>query len=128
MTVWAREDPLNGGDILSNITDRISLTNIAADIPVTNLSPKTPGEYIVYVYGMCFTSDAAAGQVSLDLLFTDETGAQDVQLGSLSLASPNISSTIFLIRTINKIVSFSATHSGIFGTAKFNLIVICQKL
>jgi hypothetical protein len=128
MTTWAKENPLDGNDVIRNIVDRLVFNNLAAVLPITNLSPKSPGEYLVFLYVMCFITDVTAGQMSFDLQFTDETGSNDTSLGTLSLNSPNFLSTIFLIRSINGIVSFSSSLFGSIGTAKYTFRMTCQKL
>lgn len=109
----------------------IALTGRTANIGTTTLfTPPATGVYRVSVYLFDSVADATAGTVSATITYTDNSQAQSLSTSSIILATLGAStnSTFFFEATSGNAISYSTTHTGIFGAAAYDLYITCERL
>lgn len=104
------------------IVDHVSLTAQTADITATNCTNAgTAGHYRVSYYLQDTTSDVTAGAVTLTFGFTDDAGATTVSSAALPLTAAGRTSGIFYVRLASGNLTYSTTHTGLFGTSQYRV-------
>lgn len=113
------------------IVDQVSLTGQTADITATNCTNAgTAGHYRVSYYLQATTVDATAGAVFLLFNFTDDVGATSVTSAAIYLdgVNPRRQSGVIYIRLASGNLTYSTSHTGIFGTADFRVDFTVERL
>lgn len=128
--VTTYENIATAGKGLAPITDVVSLVTQGADIADTALANTgVAGLYTIKVYASTTTADGAAGTFTVNIKFTDDSTAQTVTVGPISLTTAGAfaQSTVFVRRNTAGI-TYGVTHTGTFGTAKYSLYVSSERI
>ena len=132
-TLAARRARVNGSfQSLTTINDHpATFTAQTADIADTAFANVTaPGTYRVSVYLVDTTADLAAGAVTAHIKFTDNsTVAQDVAVGPVALTTAGaMAQSTIVVQLASGSLTYGTTHTGGFGTAAYDLTVVCERL
>lgn len=110
------------------ITTTVSLTNQSADIGSTNFTgANIAGLYQVNYSLQDTTSDLTAGAVTLTIAYTDGAGAATATATQVLTGTGRVSGTVF-IQLASGSISYSTSHTGIFGSAKYALYMTVERL
>jgi hypothetical protein len=121
----------NTGDqsTVSLQSSSISLTGQVADIADTAFTVNTPGLYRISFYLLDTVADVTAGAVSLNIKFTDNSGARTISSSpTLLTAVTSLNQGVIVARLNSGNITYGVTHTGIFGTASYALYVTQEKL
>lgn len=105
----------NGGASVTDVTGRTSdiATTAVATAPAV-------GNYVVEVYLLCTTADAAAGTLTVTISWTDAVGAtSSTPITVFSLAATGRTTGRQLVRVASGNVSHAVAITGIYGTAVY---------
>lgn len=122
----------NGGTAVTynRIADTRSLTNQAADIAPTNFNNVVaPGLYRVSYSLEDTTSDVTAGAVTASIAFqADATGTTTLTTAAQVLTGAGVTQGSFFAQLVSGSIAFSTSHTGLFGTAKYSLYLVLERL
>lgn len=110
--------------------DFVAATGQGADIGTTNFAnTSVSGIYRVSVYIFDSTADLTAGAVNVTIAYTDDSGAQTITVGPTLLTTLGAKSqaTLF-VETASGSISYAVSHTGIFGTGKYNIYATVERL
>ena len=114
---------------VSAIVDYVELTNQGADVSANFSNAGTAGFYRLSYYLECTTADATAGTVKSTITWTDDVGGTMRSSTALSLTSlDRILGAQFPIQLASGNIAYSTSHTGIYGTAKYALYYILERL
>lgn len=122
-------DGLHSTDI-PNIKTTVSLTAQVADIVSTNASNcNVAGLYRVSYYLVDTVADLTAGAVTLTIGYTDAGGAKTINSTPVALTAVTAftQGTMF-VQLASGSVAYSMTHTGLFGTAKYDLYMTFERI
>lgn len=108
-----------------------SAVNQTANIGSTNLyASALAGTYRVSVYLVDSTADVTAGTVTATIAYTDSVQAQTVSTVAVALTViGTFTQSTFFIQVANATnIAYSTSHTGIFGTAKYNVYITLERL
>ncbi len=111
--------------------DNVTLVNQAADITATPfVGTATANMYRVNYYLVTSTADVLAGAVQLVFTYTDTTGAQTETAATLVLTSIGVVAQGCFIANVTDTNSldYAISHTGVFGSATYDLNLIAEKL
>lgn len=110
-------------------TQVVSLTSQTADIGSTNLTTTGNGLYRLAYYLVDTTADALAGAVRLNVTYTDAGASQTQQSATVLLTTLGaFTQGEFIIQLASGNIAYSTSHTGIFGTAAYNLYMTLERL
>jgi hypothetical protein len=120
----------------TQIKANVALTNQGADIASTNIAnTSTAGLYRVSWDVETTTSDAAAGQTTLDITWTDGAGSANLINSSAAAQTPTISLTssqrtvgTAFVHVASGSIAYSMTVSGSYGTSKYALNITVERM
>lgn len=116
------------GDAIS-FKDNVVLTNQAADISATAFTHgTTAGTYRVSYSLLDTTADITAGAVTLTFGYTDDAGSTTLPSAALVLTSLGRTQGTAYIQLASGNITYSTTHTGLFGTAKYALYMCLERL
>src|SRR5438034_3756852 len=96
----------------------VNLTNQSADISSTNLTKNAlPGMYMVWASLEDTSADVTAGVVTLSVGYTDDAGATTNTATTQTLVATGRATLALPLYVASGDVTFSTSHTGIFGTA-----------
>lgn len=113
------------------IATTVSLTNQGADIGSTNFTNAgTAGLYRVSYTLEDTTTDVTAGAVTLTIAYTDGAGSATLASTAVPLTGVGIVRTqgVIFIQLASGSISYSTSHTGIFGSAKYALYMTVERL
>jgi len=114
---------------VSAIVAYVGLTNQGADVSANFSNAGTAGFYRLSYYLECTTADATAGTVKSTITWTDDVGGTMRSSTALSLTSlDRILGAQFPIQLASGNIAYSTSHTGIYGTAKYALYYILERL
>lgn len=133
VTVLGRIATYNGittaGQGLPVIIDSRDFVNQTADIATTNFSSaNVAAKYRVGYALEDTTADITAGAVTLTIAYTDAAGAATQTSAAQLLTGVGRTQGMFYIQLSSGNVTFATTHTGIFGSAKYNLYMTIERL
>ncbi len=110
--------------------DFVAATGQSSDITTTAFAgTSVSGLYRISYYLLDSAADLTAGAVTLNVTYTDDSGAQTIS------STPVVLTTLgsktqgdMIVETASGSVSYSVTHTGIFGTATYNVYLTAEKL
>ncbi len=110
--------------------DFVAATGQSADITATAFAgTSVSGLYRISYYLFDSAADLTAGAVTLNITYTDDSGAQTIS------STPVVLTTLgsktqgdFIVETASGSVSYDVSHTGIFGTATYNIYLTAEKL
>ena len=101
---------------------KVNRTAQVANIASTKLTNGTAaGFYLVHYVLEDTTADVTAGTVTLVVAWTDDAGATTVSSAALVLTTAGRTSGTIPIYLASGDVTYSTTHTGLFGTAQYAL-------
>lgn len=109
----------------------VTLLEQAADIsPTAFVNTSDPGFYRVNYYLVTTAADAAAGTVTLTVGWTDYVQAQTVDSITLDLTAlgDRIPGAPVSVVVAADAITYAVTHTGSYGTARFDLIAVVERL
>ncbi len=123
------------------VTDTVALTGQTADIGSTDF-PNTdgvPGTYRVNYYILTSVEDAAAGDVTLTIVWTDNYGERQSStfsgaqvLGTADDASLSVegdlSSGVLFLQLASGAISYNTAIDGVYADAAYDLYIIVERL
>lgn len=116
-------------DTKSTITSTISTTAQTTDIGSTNITTTGAGLYRLAYYLVDSTADLTAGAVRLNVTYTDAGTAQTQNSATVALTIlGTFTQGEFIIQLASGNIVYSTTHTGIFGSAKYNLYISLERL
>ena len=111
------------------ITDTVSLTGQVADIADTAFSVAAPGLFRVSYYLMDTTADATAGKVTLNIKYTDNSGAKVMTSFPVKLSDiTDFAGQSMIVRLNSGSITYGTTHTGSYGTSQYALYVTLERL
>lgn len=113
-----------------SVKDTVHLTAQAADIASTNFAnSSTAGTYRVSAYIFDSTADVTAGAAQVNILYTDVAASQTRSLTpcALTVLGTHVDDVVTL-QLASGSVAYSVTHSGLLGTAKYDLHMVVERL
>lgn len=119
---------LVGAGIVGVVTN-VQLTNQSADIGSTNFSnTSTAGLYRISYSLEDTTSDITAGAVTLTIAYTATAGAITIPSTAQILTGVGLTQGTIFVQLASGSISYSTTHTGLFGTAKYALYMTAERL
>lgn len=119
---------LVGAGIPSVITN-VQSANQSADISSTNfVGANVAGLYRVHYSLEDTTADVTAGAVTLTIAYTAAAGAITVPSAALVLTGVGLTQGTIFVQLSSGSISYSTTHTGLFGTAKYALYMTVERL
>lgn len=110
-------------------TSTVSATGQSADIGSTNLTTTGAGLYRLAYYLLDSSADLTAGAIRLNVAYTDAAAAQTAQSATVALTIlGTFTSGEIIIQLASGNIAYSTTHTGIFGTATYNLYMTLERL
>lgn len=110
-------------------TATVSLTGQTTDIGSTNLTTTGSGLYRLAYYLVDSTADLTAGTIRLNVTYTDVAAAQTQQSSTVALTIlGTFTQGEFIIQLASGNIAYSTTHTGIFGTATYDLYLTLEKI
>lgn len=110
-------------------TATVSLTGQTADIGSTNLTTTGAGLYRVSYYLVDSTADLTAGAVRLNIAYTDVAASQTQQSATVLLTTlGTFTQGQFFIQLASGNIAYSTSHTGIYGSATYNLYITLERL
>ena len=107
---------------------RVRLTGQTADVADTTITG-TAGTYRVTVYLVDTAADITAGAVTAHIKFNDGAAAQDVPVGPVALITLGAMAQATIAADLGSgNLTYGSTHTGLFGTAAYRLVVITEVL
>lgn len=114
-------------DFAPAILDQVGLSAQGADIGATNLAgTNVTGLYLITVYLVATTPDLTAGIVTVTIGWTDD-GAARTQAFSANLIATNKDAGVVIAQRASGFVTYTVTHTGIFGTATYSLYISAER-
>jgi hypothetical protein len=117
--------PVVGNDppaVASGALGKVDLTAQVADIGSTNLSNTPPaGFYVIHAVLEDTTADITAGAVTVTFAWTDDVGATTDATLTQTLVTTGRSRITIPIYVASGNISYSTSHTGIFGTSAYAL-------
>lgn len=116
---------------IATIASTVARLAQTADIGATNFSnASSAGTYRCSYYLVDVGADVAAGAVQVTFSFTDANGATTVVSAAVALTGIGTvrTSGVFFIQQSSGNVSYSTSHTGIFGTATYSLYICLERL
>jgi hypothetical protein len=110
--------------------DTVQLTAQAADISPTNLAnSNVAGLYRISAYLVDSTADVTAGAVTLTIAYVDAAGSQSQTVGPVVLTTLGAKAeNVLMLQLAAGSVSYAVSNSGLFGTARFNLYLVSERI
>lgn len=119
---------LIGAGVVGIVTN-VQLTNQSADIGSTNFSnTSTAGLYRVSYTLEDTAADVTAGAVSVAIAYTSAAGATTVTSSPQVLTGAGLTQGTVFVQLSSGSISYSASHTGLFGTAKYALYMTVERL
>lgn len=119
---------LVGAGVVGVVTN-VQLTNQSADITSTNFSnTSTAGLYRISYSLEDTTSDITAGAVTITIAYTATAGAITVPSSAQVLTGSGLTQGTIFAQLASGSISYSTTHTGLFGTAKYALYMTVERL
>lgn len=113
----------------SNITSTVSVANQVVDIMSANLTTTGAGLYRLAYYLVDSTADLTAGAVRLNVTYSDSGVAQTQNTATVALTIlGTFTQGEIIIQLASGNIAYSTTHTGIFGSAKYNLYISLERL
>lgn len=110
-------------------TSNVTATAQTADIGSTNLTTTGAGLYRLAYYLVDSTADLTAGAVRLNITYTDNGASQTQQSATVALTIlGTFTQGQFIIQLASGNIAYSTTHTGIFGSAKYDLFITLERL
>lgn len=110
-------------------TDTVTALNKTADIASANFTTTGAGLYRVSYYLVDSTADLTAGAERLNITYTDAGAAQTAQSATVALTIlGTYTQGSFVVQLASGNIAYSTTHTGIFGTATYNLYMTVERL
>jgi hypothetical protein len=110
-------------------TATIALTGQSADIGSTNLTTTGAGLYRLNYYLLDSSADLTAGAVRLNVAYTDNATSQTQQSATVALTIlGTFTQGSLVIQLASGNIAYSTTHTGIFGTATYDLFITLERL
>lgn len=120
---WA----LGGAGIVSTATATAQSANITA---TTLFTPSAAGNYRISVYLVDSAADVTAGAVTATIGYTDAVQAQSLSTSAVLLTTlGTFTQATFFIRAASGVaITYATSHTGIFGSARYNIYVTAERL
>lgn len=110
-------------------TNTVLLPAQVADVASVNFSANTPGMYRVAYYIVDSVADLTAGAVKLNIAYTDNGIAQTLSSATVALTTIGLfTQGEFIVQLASGSIAYSTTHTGILGTAKYDLFITLERL
>ena len=110
------------------IVDDIALVNQVADIGATNFTnAATAGTYTLDYYLQTKAIDITAGVVTVTIGWTDNLGARTSAF-VVNLAGANATNGTIHIRNSGANITYTVTHTGLYGIAAFDLYMTMMRV
>lgn len=110
-------------------TDADTYAGRTSDIGSTTLTTTGAGLYRVAFYLVDTAADLTAGAVRLNVSFTDDAASQTLQSSAVLLTTlGTMTQGQFVIQLASGNLTYTTSHTGIFGTATYNLFITCERL
>lgn len=114
---------------ITNVVTTVQLTGQTADVGSTNFTgTSTAGLYRVSYSLESTTADLTAGAVSVAIAFTSAAGATTITSIPRVLTGLGVTQDTVYVQLSSGSISYSTSHTGIFGTAAYALYMTVERL